>query len=311
MDRFVIMLLFSVTLLLPTLLCGQGGSFSNEAFQSRLAAIKSKSQKHEGRVRDLLAQPALKGTNFDIPAAPKWNEVESLPSVDAEPSFIPVPEYYDAEEIEEVKEVSRPPSAEDLVVDPNLPTTSEPEEPSEDLDEAYSALYDSKVPERHLGYYFGALLGFSIPEDGALRDQVAANKEPYESDLGFLMGLHLGKDFGSSRVEAEYNYLNFDGSGGVEVSSHNMMLRLMLEHEVGDRFDLRTGLGMGIGFLNFEHGQDYGGTSFAYDFMVGMGYRVAENWSLQVDYRYFLTAANDEYDRLKSHMILLSADFDL
>ena len=85
----------------------------------------------------------------------------------------------------------------------------------------------------------------------------------------------------------------------------------MLEHEVGDRFDLRTGLGMGIGFLNFEHGQDYGGTSFAYDFMVGMGYRVAENWSLQVDYRYFLTAANDEYDRLKSHMILLSADFDL
>ena len=166
MDRFVIRLFFSVTLLLPTLLCGQGGSFSKEAFQNRLAAIKSKSQKHEDRVRDLLAQPALQGTNFDIPAAPKWNEVESLPSVDAEPSFIPVPEYYDAEQIEEVKEVSRPPSAEDLVVDPNLPTTSEPEEPSEDLDEAYSALYDSRVPVRHLGYYFGALLGFSIQRMG-------------------------------------------------------------------------------------------------------------------------------------------------
>ena len=228
-----------------------------------------------------------------------------------EPSFMPVPEYYDAEEIEEVKEVPSPPSADDLVTDPNLETSSETEKPSEDLDEAYSALYDSKVPERHFGYYFGALLGFAMPDDGALRDQTSGTKIPYESDLGFLMGLHLGKDFGTSRVEAEYNYLNFDGSGDVEVSSHNMMLRLMLEFEVGDRFDWRTGLGMGVGFLNLEHVRDYGGTSFAYDFLLGMGYRVGENWSLQLDYRYYLTAANDEYDRLQSHMILFSADFDL
>lgn len=311
MDRLVIRLFCSALFCSPFLICGQTVSSDGVDLQTRLAAIQSRSAEHEARVRSLLAQPDLVGTNFDLPITPNAVEVDELPEVDVEPSFMPVPEYYDADEIEEVKEVPSPPSADDLVADPNLETSSETEKPSEDLDEAYSALYDSKVPERHFGYYFGALLGFAMPDDGALRDQISGTKIPYESDLGFLMGLHLGKDFGTSRVEAEYNYLNFDGSGGVEVSSHNMMLRLMLEFEVGDRMDLRTGLGMGVGFLNLEHAQDYGGTSFAYDFLLGMGYRVGENWSLQFDYRYYLTAANDEYDRLQSHMILLSADFDL
>jgi len=311
MDRFVIRLLCSTFFCSPFLICGQTVSYSSESIQSRLAAIQSRSAEHEARVRNLLAQPDLVGTNFEIPMSSNAVGVEELPVVEVESSYMPVPEYYDADEIEEVKEVQSPPSADDLVTDPNLQTSSEIEESSEDLDEAYSALYDSKLPERHFGYYFGALLGFAIPDDGALRDKINKTKIPYESDLGVLMGLHLGKDFGTSRVEAEYNYLNFDGSGGVEVSSHNMMLRLMLEFEVGDRMDLRTGLGMGVGFLNLEHAQDYGGTSFAYDFLLGMGYRVGENWSLQFDYRYYLTAANDEYDRLQSHMILLSADFDL
>ena len=311
MDRLVIRLFCSALFCSPFLICGQTVSSDGVDLQTRLAAIQSRSAEHEARVRNLLAQPDLVGTNFDLPITPNAVEVDELPEVDVEPSFMPVPEYYDADEIEEVKEVPSPPSADDLVADPNLETSSETEKPSEDLDEAYSALYDSKVPERHFGYYFGALLGFAMPDDGALRDQISGTKIPYESDLGFLIGLHLGKDFGTSRVEAEYNYLNFDGSGGVEVSSHNMMLRLMLEFEVGDRFDWRTGLGMGVGFLNLEHVRDYGGTSFAYDFLLGMGYRVGENWSLQLDYRYYLTAANDEYDRLQSHMILFSADFDL
>ena len=311
MDRLVIRLFCSALFCSPFLICGQTVSSDGVDLQTRLAAIQSRSAEHEARVRSLLAQPDLVGTNFDLPITPNTVEVDELPEVDVEPSFMPVPEYYDADEIEEVKEVPSPPSADDLVADPNLETSSETEKPSEDLDEAYSALYDSKVPERHFGYYFGALLGFAMPDDGALRDQISGTKIPYESDLGFLIGLHLGKDFGTSRVEAEYNYLNFDGSGDVEVSSHNMMLRLMLEFEVGDRFDWRTGLGMGVGFLNLEHVRDYGGTSFAYDFLLGMGYRVGENWSLQLDYRYYLTAANDEYDRLQSHMILFSADFDL
>lgn len=311
MDRLVIRLFCSALFCSPFLICGQTVSSDGVDLQTRLAAIQSRSAEHEARVRSLLAQPDLVGTNFDLPITPNAVEFDELPEVDVEPSFMPVPEYYDADEIEEVKEVPSPPSADDLVADPNLETSSETEKPSEDLDEAYSALYDSKVPERHFGYYFGALLGFAMPDDGALRDQISGTKIPYESDLGFLMGLHLGKDFGTSRVEAEYNYLNFDGSGAVEVSSHNMMLRLMLEFEVGDRFDWRTGLGMGVGFLNLEHVRDYGGTSFAYDFLLGMGYRVGENWSLQLDYRYYLTAANDEYDRLQSHMILFSADFDL
>jgi opacity protein-like surface antigen len=60
-----------------------------------------------------------------------------------------------------------------------------------------------------------------------------------------------------------------------------------------------------------EKGAEFSGVGFAYDFLLGVAYRVADNWSLQVDYRYFLTAANDEYDRIQSHVWLFSASVDL
>lgn len=313
MDRLVIRLFCSALFCSPFLICGQTVSSDRATLQSRLVAIKSRSAEHENRVRDLLAQPPLQETNFEIPVSSEVAEVNDLTIVETEPSFIPVPEYFDADEIEEVNEVERPPSADDLVGDPNVSSSNDSKESIEDLEKAYQTLYESNLPDRHLGYYFDFLVGVAIPNDGAVRDRTVNpyGKKHFESDSGPFIGLHLGKDFGSSRVEAEYNYLNFDGSKGVEVSSHNLMLRLILEYEVGERFDWRAGLGMGVGFLNFEHDRDYGGSSFSYDFLVGMGYRLGENWSLQLDYRYYLTAANDEYDRLQSHIILLSAGFDI
>ena len=138
MDRLVIRLFCSALFCTPFLICGQTVSSDGVSLQSRLAAIQSRSAEHEARVRSLLAQPDLVGTNFDLPITPNAVEVDELPEVDVEPSFMPVPEYYDADEIEEVKEVPSPPSADDLVADPNLETSSENEKPSEDLDEAYS-----------------------------------------------------------------------------------------------------------------------------------------------------------------------------
>ena len=48
-----------------------------------------------------------------------------------------------------------------------------------------------------------------------------------------------------------------------------------------------------------------------HSFNLGAGYRLSEDWSLCLDYRYFLTAAGDEYDRIKSHILALSATYDL
>ena len=84
-----------------------------------------------------------------------------------------------------------------------------------------------------------------------------------------------------------------------------------MEKELGDRFDLRTGLGMGIGIVGLEDSSEYSGTGFAYDFLFGGAYRLAENWSIQVDYHYYLTAAHDQYDHVKSHLWTFSANLDI
>ena len=139
-------------------------------------------------------------------------------------------------------------------------------------------------------------------------------KEIYDSDSGYFIGLQAGKDFGRVRVEAEYSYHSFDAataSSSLSSSIHNFFSRLILEKEIGDRFDIRAGLGMGIGIVTLEDTADYSGTGFAYDFLLGGAYRLAENWSLQFDYHYYLTAAHDHYDHIKSHLWTISASLDI
>ena len=141
------------------------------------------------------------------------------------------------------------------------------------------------------------------------RHHPITQKKMYDADSGYFIGLQVGKDFGGIRVEAEYSYHSFDAStatSSLSASIHNFFSRLILEKELGDRFDLRAGLGMGMGIVRLEVTADYSGTGFAYDFLLGGAYRLAENWSLQADYRYYLTAAHDHYDHIKSHLWVLS-----
>ena len=53
------------------------------------------------------------------------------------------------------------------------------------------------------------------------------------------------------------------------------------------------------------------GLGFVMTSFLGWSYRVMENWSLNLDYRHYLTAAHENYDRLQGHVIELSAGFDL
>ena len=38
---------------------------------------------------------------------------------------------------------------------------------------------------------------------------------------------------------------------------------------------------MGMGIVGMESNDDYSGTGFAYDFLLGTSYRLSDNWSLK------------------------------
>ena len=273
----------------------------------RLANLMARVSAHEAQVTHLLSKEPVPRTNFDLPP-PVQRTVPATPPPKEKP-FIPVPLFPENVDGDNVREVTAPPSVDDLVSDPNAiqngkkgddansSLDANSSEGGEDLDEAFAKLYDSDAPSRHRGYYFGPLIGLIFPSDVSTRTSVPSfSKTTYESESGYLIGLQGGKDLGKVRLEAEYSYNSFDASSGLKASIHNFF---------------RTGLGMGVGFVNLELGQEFSGVGFAYDFLLGVAYRIDENWGVQVDYRYFLNAANDEYDRVKSHVWLVSASLDL
>ena len=162
----------------------------------------------------------------------------------------------------------------------------------------YENLYKSSFPERRLGYYFGPFLGFAFPDD-------IANEQ---SNNGMLIGLRLGRDFGSLRVEGEYSFLSHDIESKGDSNLHNFFSRLILENELGNRADLRAGIGLGLTSVSTSMGDHFG---FAYDFLLGWSYRVSDHWSICLDYRYFLTAASKDIGRAQGHILELGTNFDI
>ena len=301
--------IFSFLLLPLFFLSGQN---QGQSIAERLAELKARSNVHENQVSQLLAERPLGRTDFTIPN----NEAVPVLPPPPPPSIVPaVPEARRVVQQDEVIPFPLEPATLTEANDQNNSTESK-----EDLDEAYAKLYEPDIPSRLEGYYFGPILGLVFPQDGAIRTLIPSTspatytKEIYDSDSGYFIGLQAGKDFGRVRVEAEYSYHSFDAataSSSLSASIHNFFSRLILEKEIGDRFDIRAGLGMGIGIVTLEDTADYSGTGFAYDFLLGGAYRLAENWSLQVDYHYYLTAAHDHYDHIKSHLWTISASLDI
>ena len=328
--KFSILWISSLALLKCSVLA-QVPSDKNYAFSDKVSALKSKSSEHERQISELLSESNLTPTNFDLPVR-RTNAVPSLESMPPVPPapYLPVPEYYEVKKPREISvpnktvvpstlpQVSSVTSAENN--ESNLSKGLELSDPDDatnpsNSDNADSVSTEVIVYERHEGYYFGPLIGFTFPKDGAVRD-IGNGKIPFESESGYVLGLQFGKDFDTVRWEAEYSFQGFDGQaigGGnnYKVGSHGLLTRLVIERELGESFDLRAGLGMGVGFISIEDSQEYSGESFIYDFGIGVGYRFRENLSLGIDYRYFLSAAEDAYDRISSHMFVASANFDL
>jgi hypothetical protein len=134
-----------------------------------------------------------------------------------------------------------------------------------------------------------------------------------EFENGSLFGVLLGRDFGTIRVEVEHDAVYYDQRNGTgSAGIHPVLFRCIFEKEMGTRIDLRAGIGTGVTLsrLNFDR-KVYGGVSFCYDFLLGTGIRFNESLALNLDYRYFLTAASDDYQRLQSNLLTASLQFDL
>jgi hypothetical protein len=169
------------------------------------------------------------------------------------------------------------------------------------------------MPLRNDGYYVGLVGGNVLPLDGAVRWNHGMGSASMQFENGYLAGVLLGHDFGFIRVEAEHDTIHYDqknGPGSAEV--HPVLFRSIFEKEIGTRIDLRAGIGAGITLaqLNYD-GKVFGGVSFCYDFLLGTGIRLNKSLALNLDYRYFLTAASDDYQRLQSNLLIASLQFDL
>ena len=174
------------------------------------------------------------------------------------------------------------------------------------------------VALRNDGYYLGIVGGNVLPLDGAVRwkqppPASGMASAPMQFEKGYLAGVLLGRDFGFIRVEGEHNAIHYDqknDSGSAAV--HPVLFRCIFEKEIGTRVDLRAGIGAGISLaqLNYD-GKVFGGVSFCYDFLLGTGIRLNEALALNLDYRYFLTAASEDFKRLQSNLLTASLQFDL
>ncbi len=175
-----------------------------------------------------------------------------------------------------------------------------------------------EIPLRNDGYYLGIVGGNVLPLDGAVRWKQSPPASgmasvPMQFDKGYLAGVLLGRDFGFIRVEGEHNAIHYDQKNGTgSAGIHPVLFRCIFEKEVGTRVDLRAGVGAGITLAKLNDGSNsYRDGSFCYDFLLGIGTRFNKTLSMNFDYRYFLTAASDHYEQLRSNLLTASLQFDL
>ena len=297
----------------------------DDLFQ-KIAELRLKSNAHGRFVNELLVNEP----KFDPIEAPIQTAIENDP-IDYEPEPAPylptveLPSEVETQEFPSPQEpLPQPPQdfTEDVPAEEPIPpvtespgrTASKEKAVQDEGGPTYEELYAPKVPQRRLGYFFGPFIGPVFPDDSAVRKK-NGGKEGYQSDTGVTAGLRIGNDFGFTRIEGEYGFVthNIHSSGkSGDVQLHNLQSRLILEKSLGSRADLRGGIGLGLSFIDKNLGsENYDGVGFSYDFLLGWSFRIMDNWSINMDYRHYLTAAHENYDRLQGHVVELSTSFDL
>jgi hypothetical protein len=296
-----------------------GDASDGSAITDKIAEFRLKSNAHSKYVAELLANPSESrvlsnqsaDANLEVESGDNYESTNELPVVDLSGHQSPwkvIKEPRNQHRNSEIGEKESHLNQKEL--DVTMPAL---EANQENASITYDELYSPKVPQRRIGYYFGPFISAIFPDDSSIR---GAGLSGYTSKSGVATGVRVGNDFGSARIEGEYAFLTHEisgySSGAGRNNIHDLKGRLILEKNLGERTDLRLGVGLGVAFVNKSLGlEDYNGIGFSYDFLLGWSFRVTESWSLNMDYKHYLTAAHKNYDRLQGHMIEVSASFDL
>ena len=166
------------------------------------------------------------------------------------------------------------------------------------------------------GFYLKGFGGWTIPQnnDFQLNDRVlgTSGSSGLDYDSGYIVGAAAGYEVNPHvAVEFEYAYRNSDatlkntgGSSG-EVQSNAYMANAIYKFDgIGPNGAFKPYLGAGIGTADQKFEPDGFGSldgdyNFAYQFITGVAYDVAPNWTLNGEVRYFgitdQTLENDDY----------------
>ena len=287
--------------------------YGETELSQKILLLRKKAQEHKTYINNVLNQ----GASFQSSVPEAGNEIEPKSAQEG----IPESPHFSKQSKVDVTPVPLPTEVvselqQQVVASPDY-TSSDPLYPfannlpqnkndSDGLDstnvtEAYQALYQSKYPERRLGYYFGPFMGVVFPDD------LTVNGTANQSGNGPLLGLRVGRDFGAIRVEGEYSYVFYDLNQGADAKLHNFFSRFILESAMGEQADFRAGIGLGLTSIGVDSDHEF---CFAYDFLLGWSYRISDNWGLSLDYRHFLTASSQTFSRMQGHVLEVSANFD-
>ena len=153
------------------------------------------------------------------------------------------------------------------------------------------------------GLYLGLGGGAVLPLDSNISGTTISTSA--DLDAGWTGVGIIGYRFASGvRSEVEFGYRSADidslsgvtnGTGGLSVGSVMGNATYALQNE--SKFTPYLGLGIGLASVEFDDVQPVGGAVlddsdivFAYQGILGLGYRLSEHVQLFTDYRYFATA---------------------
>jgi opacity protein-like surface antigen len=156
------------------------------------------------------------------------------------------------------------------------------------------------------GPYVSGNLGFAVPNDSDITDStIPGGSLNIESDTGPALGVAVGYDFGTTRVEGEIAYQknDFDKTSiagvGFNLTGDTSSLALLLNgyYDFTNESAFTPFISAGIGFSRVEvndmnisgsgiPGSNDDDTVFAYQVGAGVGYTVNEKITVDVKYRY-------------------------
>lgn len=180
------------------------------------------------------------------------------------------------------------------------------------------------------GSFYGSIAGgAAFVQDGRVKvKENLSGASDFEYDTGSSISLRAGYDFGSWRLEGEFNHTQADvssldlsgGSVGVdsEFSSNAFMANALWDFEF-ERFVFSAGVGVGFSKVKFDEMKSFGfvavaeseDTVFSAQLILGAAYNLSERASVGINYRYqMISDVSDSGDVDTSIFGKSDIDFD-